>query len=249
MSRSNPTEIIPNPSTRWLEWQGSKGNLKYYDKEKKENVGIELPFEFILLDQLSTIKGWHDATEAGIFSNEVRDTRSEPFVVKSFKMRDPIAEGFYADIKDKVKANGGNFVTNLYIAYTNDEGNLSIGSLQFHGSALGGWMNFSTDKANRPELYKKGIRIVGSETGKKGGITFKVPKLEFLELSSDQDEIATDLDKELQSYLRSYFKRTRTEQADAPKSEEDRLNEELNQGRNVEQDVSQAPPDDDEIPF
>jgi len=236
MSRSNPTEIIPNPALRWFEWQGSKGNIRYYDKEKKENVGIELPFEFILLDQLSTIKGWHDNSEAAIFANEVRDTRNEPFVVKSFKLREPIAEGFYADIKDKVKANGGSLVSNCYIAFTDDSGHLAVGSLQFHGSALGGWMEFSQDKANRPELFKKGIRITGSKSGKKGSITFEIPLFEFYELSSDASEIAVDLDKELQAYLRNYFKHPRSEQAETPQEEET---------------SGQQPPeqDDDEIPF
>ena len=36
MSRSNPTENAVNPSSKFIEWSGSEGKFKYYDKEKKE---------------------------------------------------------------------------------------------------------------------------------------------------------------------------------------------------------------------
>ena len=36
MSRSNPTETLSNPSTKFIDWSGSEGKFKYYDKEKKE---------------------------------------------------------------------------------------------------------------------------------------------------------------------------------------------------------------------
>lgn len=245
MSRSNPIDIIPNPCTQWFEWSGSNGNLRYYDKEKKQNVDVDIPFDFILLDRLATIKGWHDASESGIYSNEVHDTRNEPFVVKAFKMREPIAEGFYADIKDKVKASGGNFVLNCYVAFTNDARELVLGSIQFHGSALGAFMEFENDKEVRPLIYKRGIQIADSKTGKKGGITFKVPVFKLLDLPKDVDEQATEIDRQLQDYLKSYFKRTRVEQAEI--SDEEKVNHELQSKQPDEFD--QRRPEDEEIPY
>jgi hypothetical protein len=209
MSRSNPVDTQPNPATTWFEWSGSSGDIRYYDKRDKKNVAVALPFTFILLDQLSTVKGWHDASESGIYANEVKDTRSEPFVVKAFK-GGILAEGFYSQIRDRVIAHGGHFTANLYIAYKG-ETQLDIGSLQFKGAALGAWMEFN--KENRADVFKKAVVIDGYNEGKKGQVVFRTPKFRLKEIAEDTNDQATDLDRQLQSYLASYFKRTRIEQA------------------------------------
>lgn len=213
MSRSKPEDNSPNPSTRWFEWDGSNGGVRYYDKEKKANIEVGDKFQFILLDQLGTIKGWHDASESGIYSNEVKDTRAEPFVVKAFK-GGVLAEGIYKDIRDRVIAQGGHFTTNLYIGYKSEENGLAIGSLQFKGAALRAWMEFAKD--NRSDLYKKALKITGSESGKKGKITFKTPVFATAPIGEETDAQALELDKQLQEYLKGYFARTRVEQADQP---------------------------------
>lgn len=249
MSRSNPVDNIPNPCTRWFEWSGSNGNLRYYDKEAKQNVDVDIPFDFILLDRLATIKGWHDASEASIYANEVHDTRNEPFVVKSHKMREPIAEGFYSDIKDKVKANGGKFTLNCYVAFTGDDGELKLGSVQFHASALNAWMDF--EKENRSQIYKGGVQISGSKDGKKGGIKYKMPVFKLLDLPSDVNDSATGLDVQLQEYLKNYFKRTRIEQAEPPNGEE-KANRELQASKSQQPDeFDQCRPEEqeEEVPF
>lgn len=219
MSRSQPNERIPNPSTRWHEWNGETGHPRYYDKELKANVDLTLPFEFILLDRLCTITGWHNPTEAGIFSNEIRDTRDEPLIVRSFKMLEPIAEGFYADIKDKVKANGGKFTINMYIAYAPEVGKLELGSFRIHGAAMSAWFDFENDKENRPLIYKKGIRIASTLHGEKGSgkkkIEWEAPVFEFYDLEEDEAVSALAIDRDiLQPYLTNYFARSRKEQAE-----------------------------------
>jgi len=244
MSRSNPNERIPNPCTRWFEWQGETGHHRYYDKELKENVECKLPFEFILLDRLSTITGWHNTSEAGIFANEVRDTRDEPIIVRSFKLLEPIAEGFYADIKDKVKANGGKFTINAYIAYAEEVGKLALGSFRMHGSAMSAWFDFENNKENRPLFYKKGIRIASTEhhekaSGKKK-IEWESPVFEFYDLEQDENDQAAAIDRDiLQPYLKSYFARSRKEQAEPEK--DDRL-EQLQEEK--DKDI-----EEEEIPF
>lgn len=224
MSRSQPNERIPNPCTRWHEWNGEKGTPRYYDKELKANVDLKLPFEFVLLDRLSTITGWHNNSEAGIFSNEIRDTRDEPLIVRSFKLKESIAEGLYTDIKDKVKANGGKFTLNLYIAYAEEAGTLALGSLRIHGAAMSAWFEFENDKANRSLLYTKGIRITSTLHGEKGSgkkaIEWEAPVFEFYDLEGEENEQAAAIDRDiLQPYLRSYFKRTRIEQAEPEASD------------------------------
>jgi hypothetical protein len=211
VSRSNPTNNTPNPATRWFEWSGSDGLVKYYDKDKKENVVVDKEFVFILLDETSTIRGWHEKSESGIYSNEVKDTRSSSFVVKSFK-GGIIAEGFYSKIKDRVTANGGHFVTNLYIGYKNDEGELVIGSLQLKGAALGAWMDWSRE--NRDKIYSDAIEIIGYNELQKGKVTFRIPKFFTKKISGETNEQALELDKKLQEYLKGYFERNKTDQVE-----------------------------------
>jgi hypothetical protein len=237
MSRSNPNDNgAPNPAVRWFEWNGEQGTVRYYDKEKKENVDVGAKFQFMLLDELGSVRGWHDASDSGIYSNEVKDTRQKAFIVKSFK-GGTLAEGLYQDIKDKIVAQGGQFVANLYIAFKhNDE--LAIGSLRLKGAALGAWMEFR--KANRAALYKKAIAIDGFNEGKKGRIVFRVPILKAVELSAASNDQAIGLDAELQEFLKGYLSRNTSEQVDrAPQHEYAHIPEHA--------PVSELT--DDEIPF
>ncbi|MCR4297531.1 MAG: hypothetical protein NUV75_02075 [Gallionella sp.] len=217
MSRSNPTDNMPHPCARWIEWDGSNGEFRYYDKSKKENVSLGNAMTFILLDQLATIKGWHDASESGIFSNEIRDITQDALVVKSFK-GGTLAEGNYKAIRDRIIAHGGHFTANLYVAIKIDDA-LALGSIQFKGAALSAWMEFS--KAHRADLYKKAVRCKGFNEGKKGKIVFRTPIFGIAELGEESDAKANELDKTLQEFLTSYFGRTRVQQvarppADAP---------------------------------
>lgn len=208
MSRSNPTNTTPNPATKWIEWGGADGTLSYYDKEKKEKVVIPQPFTFLVLDELSTVKGWHDPSESGIFSNEVRDTRAEVMVVKSFK-GGILAEGLYKDIKDKIVAAGGHYVSNIYIGLR-DGPTLVIGALSFKGAALSAWMDFK--KSNR-DLYKGAISIVGYGEGKKGKVSFRYPTFVTAPVKDETNEEACNLDVQLQEYLGAYFSRTTVQRA------------------------------------
>lgn len=220
MSRSNPTSESQHPCTRWIEWDGSNGNLRYYDKTQEKNIEMEDGFTFLLLDQLATVKGWHDASDSGIFSNEVRDTKAETLVVKAFKANTILAEGFYSQIKDRVAAIGGNYVANCYIAFKSD-GVLKIGSVQFKGAALNAWVDFKKEAGAK--IYTHAVQIKGSKEGKKGKITFKTPLFFLKEITTETDEAAKELDKELQAYLDTYFKRPKTSQAreSAPSEEKE----------------------------
>ena len=64
MSRSNNVEL-KNPATRFFEWKGETGGFRYYDKEidnedgtKGARVQVSLPFYFLVLDTLATVKGY-----------------------------------------------------------------------------------------------------------------------------------------------------------------------------------------------
>ena len=215
MSRSNPRESAPNPAVRWFEWNGEHGTVRYYDKAEKVNVDVPLPFTFLLLDELASVRGWHDASQSGIYSNEVRDTTKDVLVVKTFK-GETLAEGYYKAIKDRVNGQGGHYVANCYIAAKVD-GELAICSLRFKASALGAWMEFR--KANRGQLFERAVRIGGFTEGKKGRITFRMPTYELIAVTPETNHQAVGLDATLQTWLEGYLQRRTRDQVDAAPEE------------------------------
>lgn len=246
MSRSNPTEHSQHPCTRWFEWSGSEGVIRYYDKSAKQNVEIPDGFTFILLDQLATVKGWHDVSDSGIYANEVRDTKQEVMVVKAFKAG-TIAEGFYSAIRDRVNAFGGYYVSNCYIAFRNEHGTLALGSLSFKGAALSAWMDFQN--ANRADLYKKSIQIKGHTEGKKGKIVFRTPKFFIREITPETDGQATELDRNLQVYLKGYLSRTKTEQVSQQEEHHEESHHEPDEAHESTEPVNSKIDDSDALPF
>lgn len=252
MSRSIPSNDMPHPCTRWMEWAGGAdgGHLRWYDREKKEKIDVPPDFTFILLDELKTVKGWHEPSLSGIYSNEVRDTTAEPFFVRSFKGVH-IAQGIYKDQRDKIAAAGGHFNLNLYVAFRASGKTFSIGSIMFKGGALAAWSEFR--KKQRMEVYKKAIRIKGSKDGQKGKIKFKLPVFELCDIKAETDEEAKLLDGQLQEYLKSYFARTvpakaaTTAQAQGEHSDEPLPDED--DAPHAEQDGGAPDVDPDNIPF
>ena len=227
MSRSNPTEGVRNPATRWFAFASGMdgGFVRYYDKEAEKNINLGDAetggkFLFILLDELATVQGWHDASDSGIYANEVRDTRQETLVVKSFKGGE-LAAGLYANIKDRIVANGGHFVSSCYIAYKDEGGALKIGNIRFKGAALGAWMEFKKQCPTKKDANGKSlkayfvdaVKIVGFEQQKKGGTTFRVPKFALATLAEETNTQAIALDGELQAFLADYLKRPKAEAA------------------------------------
>lgn len=219
MSRSNPTEGARNPSTRWFEWAGGSegGFVRWYDKETKKHVPVAEGFTFLLLDELATVKGWHEASESSIFANEVRDTRQETFVVKSFEGGE-LASGLYANIRDKIVAIGGHFCVSLYLGYKDGE-QLKIGNLNLKGAALSAWMDFKKaagtkkgpDGKSMRSYFVDAVKIAGYEQAKKGGTIYRVPKFALAPVGEATNQQAVALDVELQAFLSDYFKRPKAE--------------------------------------
>jgi hypothetical protein len=227
MSRSNPTEGARSPSTRWFSFASGidGGFVRYYDKDAEKNINLGDAenggkFLFILLDELATVQGWHDPSESGIFANEVRDTRQETLVVRCFKGGE-LASGLYANIKDRIVAVGGHFVSSCYIAYKDEADALKIGNIRFKGASLSAWMDFKKQCPTKKDAagksikayYMDAVKIIGFDQQKKGGTTFRVPQFSLAPLSDATNEIAIGLDAELQAYLSDYLKRPKAEAA------------------------------------
>lgn len=197
MSRAdNYRPTIESPVKKYLSWSSNDKCFKYYDKEQGKDVMVKLPLTFVHLDELATIKGWHEASESGIYSNEVRSTRLEELNVRSFKGGE-IIKGIYQDIKLRVQGAGGVFHTSIYV-YLNGE----IVNLSFKGAALMGWSDFA--KENRKSFLGNTIEILTSAEGKKGAVKFSTPVFTLGKpIALSENEKAEDAYGALKSYLES----------------------------------------------
>ena len=55
MSLSEPK--LTNPASKFIEFKGDVGEFHYYDKVMEQRVQLQMPLYFIVLDELSAIKG------------------------------------------------------------------------------------------------------------------------------------------------------------------------------------------------
>lgn len=190
---------LSNPAKRFLEWKSNDKCFSYYDKEKKENVSVPLPFKFLVLDQLHTVSGWNDATSSGIFSNEVKFISKQVMTVKPFKGNE-IAKGLYADIKEKVKNAGGHYVKSIYIML--EDGTLA--NIQLKGSAVQQWGEFTNKSLSR--LPEEWVVVDKAVDGKKGAVKYTTPGFTFGGSLSDKEANQADLVfDELETYLKAYL--------------------------------------------
>jgi len=188
-----------NPSTKFIEWKSNDKGFSYYDKETKENVAIPLPFKFLVLDELHTIKGWNDASSSQINSNEVKFISRDEMVVKPFKGNE-IAKGLYKDIKEKIKAAGGHYVKSVYCML--EDG--SIANLQLKGAACQSYGDFTAKTRSR--LTDEWVVVAKANDGKKGAVKYTTPDFAFdKSLSESEADLADEAFNTLEAYLKTYL--------------------------------------------
>jgi len=188
-----------NPATKFIDWKSNDKCFEFYNKETQTKVQINLPFKFLVLDELHTIKGWNDATSSGIFSNEVKFISKQVITVKPFKGNE-IAKGLYKDIKEKIVAAGGHYVKSIYIML--EDGTLA--NLQLKGSAVQEWGLFT--QKTRSRLADEWVIVKSTKDGKKGAVKFSMPEFSFEKsLSEAEAEMADDCFNILEAYLKTYL--------------------------------------------
>lgn len=188
-----------NPATKFIDWKSDDKCFSYYDKENQTNVSIPLPFKFLVLDELHTIKGWNDATSSSIYSNEVKFISKEVMTVKPFKGNE-IAKGLYKDIKEKIVAAGGHYTKSIYIML--EDG--SLANIQLKRSAVQKWGDFTQKTRNR--LPDEWVQVATALEGKKGAVKFWTPEFTFLQsLNADEANLADEAFNKLETYLKAYL--------------------------------------------
>jgi hypothetical protein len=188
-----------NPASKFIDWKSNEKCFSFYDKETKENVLIPLPFKFLVLDELHTIKGWNDATSSAIYSNEVKWISKDELLVKPFKGNE-IAKGLYKDIKEKVKAAGAHYVKSVYCML--EDG--SIANLQLKGAACQSYGDFTAKTRSR--LSDEWVEVAKAAEGKKGAVKYTTPEFKFEKCLSDSEaDLADEAFNTLEAYLKTYL--------------------------------------------
>lgn len=198
MGRNNNTELV-NPATRFFEWSGSEGTVRYFDKElgeRGENVNLELPFKFLVLERVSQVTGGVDRNGGyeGFWSNAVMNLKTQKLVVRSKQGIE--VSGLYEHIKNHP---GVKYMQGLYIAYYDDEQNLQIGFLKIKGAALSAWIDFTKKHRN---VFEGAFSITGNIKQKKGTNSYFAPTFEFIAKVSEASEAAA---KELAAHVEEYM--------------------------------------------
>jgi hypothetical protein len=189
-----------NPTSKFLEWKSNNKSFSYYDKENKQNVEVKLPLTFLVLEEYHTIKGFSDADQTGIYSNEILQISAEEFEVKTFKGR-IISKGTYSDIKGSVNAAGGNYHKSIY-AVTKDGELINI---SIKGAAVSKWSQF-TEKGAWKRLTNEWVTIEDAEDHKKGMVAYSTPNFKFNTSLTDYEfKIVEAKANELESYMDGYL--------------------------------------------
>jgi len=203
MSTSNRRQAFAqpqtNPATKFIDWKSNDKCFNYYDKETKENVALPLPFKFLVLDELHTVKGWNDATQSAIYSNEVKWISKDIMTVKPFKGNE-IAKGLYKDIKEKIKSAGAHYVKSIYVML--EDG--SIANLQLKGASCQSYGDFTAKTRSR--LTDEWVEVTNFVEGKKGAVKYTVPEFKFKNSISDAEaDLADEAFNTLEAYLKTYL--------------------------------------------
>lgn len=202
-------ENVKNPCNIFLQWKSNDKCFSFYDKDKQENIKVELPFKFLALKQLQSVKGWSDALSGQIISNEVEFVGKEELNVvcyhknlKGESAKTTIAKGLYSNIKEAVVSAGAKYHKSIYIML--EDGTLA--NLQLKGASVKEWGDFFNKNKNR--ITDEWFTISKFKTDKKGAVTFNVPVFEFSgSLNESESEMADETFGLINDYLEVYLKK------------------------------------------
>lgn len=182
-----------NPKTKQLEKVRDTG-WYYWDKELNDGKGgevlVPMPVTFMWLESASSFTGYNEATNSSIYSNEVLDLKNDTMTVRMGK--DIIAEGTYAEVKDKVAAKGGKFCIPVYALMDGE-----VVRFLMTGASLS-WINFN----NRIKNNTHAIVCYDTKQEKKGSNEYEVPVFKYLPAEEEDKKLA---DEAYETQVKPYF--------------------------------------------
>lgn len=259
MSRSNPQETLTNVAKRFYQWDGDNSGFKYFDKTlgekdaegkiKGQNVTTPLPFTFLVLDSLVTVKGYNEPESKGYWSNEVRDVTKDLMTVKSKTGVE--MTGTWKQIKEKLSSKGAEYTQSVYIGIKDAAGKLEIANIQLKGAALNAWIDF----LKKVKINEIAVSVKTSVSKKKGKVVYQEPVFTAIKINEKTNQEAIELDKELQIYLTAYLaKNASAPTAPTTNTTQETANNTRSTASSVEIEEDNSPvfnanDDTDDIPF
>lgn len=183
----------PNPAQAYYRWSGGlknvtledgsevkklRGDLVFFNGEEMESV--DLPFEFCLLNQSSSVTGFNPANNARFYSNEFTSNKEICRITKDADgEKEVVAEDYYSNLKGHLPE-GAKYQANVYIYNPKTK---RIERINMKGSALRAWINFG-QKNNG--IYFHTIKMSAGEKKTMGSVDYIEPKFEFgMELTKE----------------------------------------------------------------
>lgn len=242
MSRTQKTNDRPvNPCEKFFQWDSENSCWSYWDKEAKERVKVAMDIPFIVLDQLSTVTGYSDKLNSGIWGNEVRNPSRDQFRVMAGN-KNEVARGTWAEVKNYP---GIKFAASVY-AMAKLDGEFILANFRMSGCSISPWIDFSNEVGKTALEGDLVIAVTEAVEGKKGRVTFNSPKfaVKATSLSEEASKQADELDRKLQAYLEDYFG-----QEPAYFKEAEEKAETQGEDEPVTVESSPAADEDDDCPF
>lgn len=184
-----------SPVSNYWEWKSDRelgiGTFVRRDKATEQEVK-DVPEEFILLETVSTVKGWDTKNNCWIFANEVKNVKNEELVVKSFKGWE-LFRGTYD--KKAIEDIWGVFHKGVIVQNkdTIEEYYLKGGAL-FAFNELTAWINY--------QEYK--IKFDGVEEKKNWAVIYYVPKrTQGSKITDEERAVAMNSVDLLEDYFRN----------------------------------------------
>jgi len=128
------------PVSKFIEWSGSEGRFKYYNKEKNENIVMDEPLYFIIIEKVNAITGFSKEKQCGIYSNEIANISKDILNVCYFKGGLQVS-GLYKDKKGEIMSMGGKFENVIYSTLFIKDKEPEIVAFKLFGSALNSYID------------------------------------------------------------------------------------------------------------
>jgi hypothetical protein len=187
MSRTNRNSGSTSPVRKYVSFSGSRGKIKFYDKEhpeadEKGHVYLD-SLDIVALDIKASISGFNENESCGINSNLLNpyDVGKLEFDVKTKTAGKfgTFAKGIYKEIKERLSTINAKYTTNVFALADFGDG-YEIIKLELNGSSLSPWIELVDKLENDDEIYDKIITIKkGQLLTRKAGKTVAVSDAEY----------------------------------------------------------------------
>lgn len=231
MSRLSQEDLKENPAKRTLQWSSQEEKFKYYNKDTKENVFVDLPISFVVLEKdYVSFSGFSDERQNGFWSNEVKNPTDKvivrckneivsTFLKQEWNQKDKTKTSF----KDLPELKGCNYTQVLYVAMKLEDdttpqiyrlllskssfsGGVTIDKKtgkEHSGQEKDGWIRFlNSCVGGRNAVYQNVFSVVDSKVKKNGAVSYTIPVFSAEPLESGSEYDA--MAKEVEEWFKYY---------------------------------------------